>query len=240
MKKAKPFHFKQFLIHHDQCAMKVGTDGVLLGAWANVLEDEHVLDIGTGSGLISIMLAQRNATAHITGIEIDESAARQALSNASLSPWKERLEMLHFSFQDFISMTEKKFNHIVSNPPFFQEGTNTSSKERNMARQTVSLTFEEIISGANQLLLENGKLSIILPVAESRLFYKIAIQYGFNLNRKLNVKSKKEKNIERILMEFSKKEKIPLKEKTLIIQHEKRNDWTDSYIELTGDFYLKM
>ena len=240
MKKAKPFHFKQFLIHHDQCAMKVGTDGVLLGAWADVLGDGNLLDIGTGSGLIAIMLAQRNAATHITGIEIDESAARQALWNTSLSPWKERLEILHLSFQDFIQSNQQQFSHIVSNPPFFQEGTNTSSKERNMARQTVSLSFEEIISGADNLLLKDGKLSVILPVTESDIFNKIAQQYGFYLNRKLEVKPKKDKNIERILMEFSKKEKIILEQKILIIQHEKRNDWTDDYIELTGDFYLKM
>lgn len=240
MKKAKPFHFKQFLIHHDQCAMKVGTDGVLLGAWANTLGNELILDLGTGSGLIAIMTAQKNKSARIIGIEIDESAALQAQQNISLSPWFERLEITHSSFQDYIKINTKKFDHIISNPPFFQEGTNTSSKERNMARQTISLTFEEIVSGTNKLLLEDGKLSVILPVLESQLFEKIAHNNGFYLNRKLEVKPKKEKNIERILMEFSREEKTEIEIKTLIIQHEKRNDWTDDYIELTKAFYLKM
>lgn len=220
--------------------MKVGTDGVLIGAWADISTDNQILDIGTGSGLIAIMAAQKNTAAEIIGIEIDEPAALQAQENAAISPWKDRLNIQHISLQKFIIANRIKFDHIISNPPFFKKGTSTKSIERNQARQTYTLTFEDIILATKELLSSLGKMSIILPPLEAELFISIAKKNNFHLNRQLNVKSKKEKNIERILMEFSQNQVDKIEIKELIIQHEQRNDWTEDYIKLTKDFYLKM
>jgi tRNA1Val (adenine37-N6)-methyltransferase len=239
-KSIKPFLFKQFKIYHDHCAMKVGTDGVLLGAWTYLATDNQVLDIGTGSGLIAIMTAQKNTTAQIIGIEIDEAAALQAQENAKNSPWKNRLNIQHISLQEFVIKNNIIFDHIISNPPFFKKGTSTKSAERNQARQTYTLTFEDIILSAKKLLSLSGKISVILPPLEAELFISIANRNNFYLNRQLNIKPKKEKSIERVLMEFSQKKIAEIEIKELIIQHEQRNDWTDDYIQLTGDFYLKM
>ena len=239
-KSIKPFLFKQFKIYHDRCAMKVGTDGVLLGAWTNLSTDNQILDIGTGSGLIAIMAAQKNETAQIIGIEIDEAAALQAQENIVISPWKNRLNIEHISLQEFVIKNNIIFDHIISNPPFFKIGTSTKNPERNHARQTYTLTFEDIILSAKKLLSPLGKLSVILPPLEAELFIDMANKNNYYLNRQLNVKPKKEKNIERILMEFNQQKIDNIEIKELIIQHEKRNDWTEDYIELTKEFYLKM
>lgn len=239
-KTAKPFLFKQFRIYHDRCAMKVGTDGVLLGAWVNVKSDNQILDIGTGSGLIAIMAAQKNETAKITGIEINKAAAIQAKENTMISPWKNRLGIQHISLQEFTIKTHHKFDHIISNPPFFKKGTSTKSIERNQARQTYTLSFEDIISSAKVLLGPFGKISVILPPLEAEQFISIAQKNNYHLHRQLNIKPKKDKKTERILMEFQQKKTEKIDKKELVIQHEKRNDWTDDYIQLTRDFYLKM
>lgn len=233
----RPFQFKQFSIFHDQCAMKVGTDGVLLGAWADVQNDNHILDIGTGSGLIAIMLAQRNSKAMIHGIEIDPKASAQAINNANNAPWNERISIENTALQNY--STDQLFDHIITNPPYFKKGTETPTTERNNARQQLTLSFKDIIAHSISLLNKNGKLSLILPTEESREFISIADEFNLRLSRRLNVRPKKDKKIERVCMEFSLKEKKNVTTE-LIIQHEERNDWTDEYIQLTGDFYLKM
>lgn len=240
MKKIKPFRFKQFEIYDNQCAMKVGTDGVLLGAWANIEQEKRILDIGTGSGLIALMMAQRNKKALITGIEIDAAASEQAMQNVARSAWAERVRIQHISLQDFVVQTDMKFQHIVSNPPYFEMGTLASNLTRQQARQRSELSFFDLIFLSKKILEEEGKISVILPTKEGLSFTSLAHQHGFFLSRKWNVKPKKEKNIERVLLEFSLTPPSYIIEETIIIQHEKRNDWTEEYIRLTGAFYLKM
>ncbi len=237
-RKKKPFRFKQFEIHHDQCAMKVGTDGVLLGAWADSDNHSHILDLGTGSGLIAIMQAQKNTNARIVGLEIDEASASQAKYNIGISPWKDRLEIVHIDANTFES--EILFDHIITNPPFFEVATHALGKERQNARQQSSLTFEDIIQFVRKWLRSKGKFSIILPTNEARLFMEMALGNNLFPSRILEVFPKKEKPVERWVMEFILEEKRTCLKESLIIQHEKRNDWTVEYIQLTKAFYLKM
>ncbi len=239
IKNKKPFHFKQFKIYQDQTAMKVGTDGVLLGAWADIKSDKDILDIGTGTGLIAIMSAQKNKKSQITGIEIEELAYKQAVENCNLCSWSNRIKIHHQSLQEFTLNPDLKFDHIITNPPFFTSDNISKNKARDIARNTDTLSQDDIIQSLEILLTFNGKLSIILPVNEGELFQEKIKQKAYHLNRLTNVKPKKEKRIERLIMEFS-KEKKEFITTELIIQKEKRNDWTKEYIELTKDFYLKM
>ncbi len=234
----KSFRFKQFEIYHDQCAMKVGTDGVLLGAWATIKGDKNVLDIGTGTGLIAIMLAQRCPTAgEIHGVELDEAAYFQALENRDNSPWANRIDVFHTKIQDFDNIV--KYDLIVSNPPFFLAGTKSLNQQRNQARHTNELPFEELLKSVAKLLTNEGRFSIILPYEEGKLFEQQAINYQLYCNRKTAVRSKKEKPLERLLLEFERQDK-PIQENELTIQYEQRNDYTEDYIALTKDFYIIM
>ncbi len=237
--KRQPFRFKQFSIADDMCAMKVGTDGVLLGAWAKTESAKRILDIGTGSGLIAIMSAQKNKTAEITGIEIEKNAAMQAQENCRISPWNNRLEIIHIPLQDYFVSEEEKFDYIISNPPFFNTYNSAIKNNRNIARQTDFLSQDDLIKGISELLSQDGKCAIILPHEEGMDFIEKLITNGFFIQRLTEVHPKKNKKIERILIEFSKC-KSTLEKNKLIIQHEKRNDWTADYIKLTHEFYLKM
>ncbi len=239
-KKRRPFQFKQFSIADDHCAMKVGTDGVLIGAWADTTQHQNILDIGTGSGLMAIMTAQKNKTTKIIGIEIDESAAKQASENVYNSPWANRIKIIHSPLSDFIQTHTKKMDHIITNPPFFVTPAAAKNQKRNQARNTESLTQDELIYSVNLLLTQEGSFSLILPVNEGEIFIKKMKENNFFLQRICHVRPKKEKKTERLLMEFSKREPYQIIEEELIIQHEKRNDWTEDYIQLTKEFYLGM
>lgn len=217
--------------------MKVGTDGVLIGAWANHDGAKQILDIGTGTGLIAIMAAQKNTIAQIDAIDIDESASRQAEKNSSLCPWSTRIEVFHTGLQDF--STSKKYQSIVCNPPFFNAGTASHKNKRQIARHTSTLSYSDLLQGIQRLLDTNGKFSLILPYLEGLGFIKLAKDSQLLLTKLTEVHSKKEKPIERLLMEFQRKEQT-LQKNQLIIQFEQRNDWTPEYIELTKAFYLKM
>jgi tRNA1Val (adenine37-N6)-methyltransferase len=236
----KPFRFKQFEIYHNECAMKVGTDGVLIGAWADVSKAQTILDIGTGTGLIAIMAAQKNKNAQIIGIDIDKSAVKQALKNVKLCAWNERLQIKHLSIQSFKEKyPTSHFDAIVSNPPFFKAGSKAPQHQRHIARHAAILSHVDLIQSVKQLLSSDGKFSLVLPTLEGKDFQLLALEYGLYLTRICKVHSKKNKPVERLLMEFQKR-KSPLISENLIIQHEARNDWTDEYIRLTRAFYLKM
>ena len=236
----KPFLFKQFRIFHDECAMKVGTDGVLIGAWTDVIDAKSVLDIGTGTGLIAIMMAQKNSIANIDAIDIDNDAYHQALKNVDFCPWKDRISIYHKSIQDFIDeKSATKYNAIVCNPPFFNAGTASKVSNRQIARHTNTLSYDDLIDAVCELLAKDGKFSLILPRLEGIEFQEIAKTKGLYLARLTEVQSKKEKPVERLLMEFQREEKQMVKSQ-LIIQYESRNDWTPDYIALTKAFYLKM
>lgn len=230
------FQFKQFKVAQDQCAMKVGTDGVLLGAWAEANSPNTILDIGTGTGLIALMLAQRFPKAAIKALEIDASAAKQAKENFKQSPWNDRLNAIHTPLQTFNS--GKQFDLIVSNPPYFENVSKAKSTERTQARHTDALSFETLIDQGANLLSKKGTIALILPSKEKENVVRIALEKELHLHRICWVKGSKNTPIKRVLMQFSFQEKV-LEENTLVIE-KLRHQYTEEYILLCQDFYLKM
>lgn len=238
-KKSAPFHFKQFSIAQDLCTMKVGTDGVLLGAWAETDNASNILDIGAGTGVIAIMLAQRAENAMIDAVEIDEIACTQASENMQASPWSKRLNPIQDAIQDYARTSTKQYDLIVSNPPFFTGGTFSNEEYRNVVRHTVKLPNGDLLAAVRSLLADSGKFCVILPTIEGLRFQERAQNYRLFCTKMTEVKPKDDKPVERLLLQFEKTPK-PLVENSLVIQFEKRNHYTEDYIALTGDFYLKM
>jgi tRNA1Val (adenine37-N6)-methyltransferase len=230
------FKFKQFTIFQDQCAMKVGTDGVLLGAWTEVEKSENILDIGTGTGLIALMLAQRSM-AKIDAVEIDERSCIQAKENVALSPWKERIKIYHFSIQDYTNCCSMRYNLIISNPPFFENASKASKPARTVARHTDLLSPIDLLNVAKQLLKEDGRLAVIYPTEAANSFQNMAQEYGFFCHQKLFVKPTPTSSVKRILMEFSLNSNN-YAENTLTIETD-RHRYTPEFIDLVKDFYLK-
>ncbi len=230
------FQFKQFIIYQDKCAMKVNTDGVLLGAWTDNFDAQHILDIGTGTGLIALMLAQRS-NASIDAIEIDEEAATQASQNCVNSIWKDRISVHCCSFQEFTEKNSPKYDLIVSNPPYFIQSLKSPKQNKNTARHTDSLSFEELIAGSKKLLLPNGKLSVILPFDSGETFINLAKEKDFHLARKTIVCSKENLPPKRILLTFSLENADCLIDK-LIIETEQRHQYSEEFKKLTEEFYL--
>ncbi len=235
----KPFYFKQFSIYQDRCTMKVGTDGVLLGAWADVENARTALDIGAGCGVIAIMLGQRNTGLRIHAVEIDQAAAEQAKENARNAPWGDRIEVFNTSIQDFAKMHAGQYDLIVSNPPFFSGGTFSHNQDKNSVRHTVKLPHGDLLAAVRTLLTDSGRFCVILPYIEGLRFQELAQHYNLYCTRIMEVQPKQEKPVERLLMQFEKNDK-PLNKKNLVIQHEGINVWTEAYVALTGAFYLYM
>jgi tRNA1Val (adenine37-N6)-methyltransferase len=233
---SKPFKFKQFVIEQDRCAMKIGTDGVLLGAWVDVSNVANILDIGTGTGVIAIMLAQRSAGAHVDGVEIDADAAIQAKENMDRSPFAARLSVAHGSIQDFAKTAEYKYDLIVSNPPFFTGGTFSANQDKNNVRHTVKLPHGDLLLATHRLLNPKGRFCVVLPFLEGLRFCEIARSYHFYCTKMTEVLPKKDKGVERLLLQFELDEKETIKDE-LVIQHDKRNDFTNEYQALCKEFY---
>ena len=232
------FTFKQFHIDHSRCAMKVGTDGTLLGAWVRLPDTTRsILDIGTGSGLIAIMAAQRSAEAHITAIDIDADCVAQARLNAEASPWGDRISVQHTSLQEFA--TEERFDVIVSNPPYFIDSLTSPDAGRTTARHTATLPFEELVSGVKRLLAPDGHFSLILPTVEAERFISAARGILF-LSRRCDVFPKPSAAVKRVMMEFSLSPQLPPLSEQLTIESDTHHDYTEEYRALTQDFYLKM
>lgn len=229
------FSFKQFTVYHDRCAMKVGTDGVLLGAWADVDTARRVLDIGTGTGLISLMLAQRS-NARIKAIDIDMDAVEQARSNVAASPWKDRIEVERQDICHFTS--ESLFDVIVSNPPYFVDSLKCSDGQRNTARHTDNLDFRDLIASVARLLHPEGVFSVIIPTDGKEHFLTIATSYGLHLSHQTLIHTTPVAEPKRALLAF----KFSLNEcitNDLIVELS-RHVYSKEYIELTKDFYLRM
>jgi tRNA1Val (adenine37-N6)-methyltransferase len=231
------FQFKQFKIIQEKSAMKVGTDGVLLGAWANVENAKNILDIGTGTGLIAIMLAQR-CKAQITAVEIEKDAAREAIQNIANSSWKKLIEVENISFQEFVQNTSRKYDLIVSNPPFFVNSWKKKTVAATIARHTDTLSFAELIDGVVKLLKSEGRFSVVLPLDASDEFIRKANSRGLHLNIQTLVKPKSNKAANRCLLTFSNIEH-PLTKDELIIHNNEETDYSSAYKSLTKDFYLK-
>lgn len=232
------FQFKQFRIVQERSAMKVGMDGVLLGAWVNALGVDQILDIGTGAGLIALMLAQKNALAEIDAIEIDSDACNEAAFNVQQSDWSSRIKLFCLSFQEFAAETEKKYDLIVSNPPFFGNGVKAPDETRAQARHADALPLDVLISGAAKLLNENGQIALILPTEQLQEIKNLAEINGLFLSRLCRVKPNPVRPEFRILIELCNRP-TTLQEETLMIEFERHHDYTPEYRELTKEFYLK-
>ncbi|MCW3787836.1 tRNA1(Val) (adenine(37)-N6)-methyltransferase [Plebeiibacterium sediminum] len=232
------FKFKQFTVEQGLAAMKVGTDGVLLGAWCNCMKAKTILDVGTGTGLIALMCAQRNQKATIDAVEIEKQAYSQALLNVNNSLWEQRIKVINDSFQNYIKQVNDKYDLIVSNPPFFNDSLKNDCHKKSLARHTDTLSFEELILGVITLLDEEGIFSVVLPSDLKTEFTLIAEQNGLFLNRILHVKPTPSKAEKRILLEFG-KNPIELEENTMILEEFGRHGYSEYYKELTKDFYLK-
>lgn len=230
-----PFQFKQFSIQQNNTAMKVGTDGVLLGCWSATREG-HILDIGTGTGLIAIILAQRTKTALIDAVEVEAEAYDQANSNIKSCSWSNRITTYNLTIQHFETTT--KYDLIISNPPFFIDSTKAPGTERNTARHTDSLSFSDLVLSVVRLLSPEGIFSIILPINEASIFTNLAAAQNLLLNRKCLIKPNPNRAPKRVLMEFSFLESDIVSEE-LTIETETRHQYTKEYISLTKDFYLK-
>ncbi|WP_372751761.1 tRNA1(Val) (adenine(37)-N6)-methyltransferase [Labilibaculum sp.] len=233
------FDFKQFRINQEGSAMKVGTDGVLLGAWTDISQAKHILDLGTGSGLIAIMIAQRSQSeVMIDAVEIESSSYEQAVDNFTKCRWSSRLNAFHSSFQDFSLTNQQKYDLIVSNPPYFLNGLKAKNESRTQARHADHLPFEELLSGALAQLSESGTLSLILPVDEGEYFVRLARLTGFYLKRKCAVLPNPGKSAKRFLLEFA-LQKCEPEYSELVVENGQRHVYSPAYIELTKEFYLK-
>lgn len=238
MAKNNYFQFKQFKIIQEKAAMKVNTDGVLLGAWTNIHEVGTVLDIGTGTGMIALMIAQR-CDAIITGVEIEKNAAEEAVQNVQNSKWGNRILIQNCSFQYFAANTNDKFDLIVSNPPFFTNGVKNANPHLSMARHNCMLPFADIVAGAVKLLTETGKLSLILPFGLAKEFNEKANVSGLFLNRLTEVKPFPNKQPNRSLMEFGNR-KINFKKSQMSVFSDVGNDYSQEFKNLVAGFYLKL
>lgn len=230
------FQFKQFTIHQDRTPMKVGTDGVLLGAWADIRNAIHILDIGTGTGLIALMSAQRNPLARIDALEIEPNACEQAAENIQNSPWSARVHIHPDSLQNYIS--PYRFDSIICNPPFFRQSTKTPEKGRTLARHDDTLPHTELIEHVSRLLQPEGNFSVILPSAEAIRLMEYAQKFSLYPQRITYVLPNPGKPPKRYLIEFA----FTLREYTeneLIIE-QSRHHYSPEYIRLTQAFYLKL
>jgi tRNA1Val (adenine37-N6)-methyltransferase len=234
------FQFKQFSVEQDRCAMKIGTDGVLIGAWTPIDNNPFsILDIGTGTGIIALLLAQRSAAEQIDALEIDEDAYEQATDNFENSPWNNRLFCFHAGLDEFVEEPEEEYDLIVSNPPFYTEEYKSSNYQRDLARFQDAMPFENLIEAAALLLSENGIFSVIIPFKEESTFLAIAKEYKLFPLKITRVKGTPTSEIKRSLLAFSRNEIANFSVSELIIETA-RHSYTQEYIALTKDFYLMM
>ncbi len=232
------FKFKRFAIEDRRASMKVGTDGVLLGAWVNINGNEQrILDIGTGSGLIALMIAQRTESSRVDAVEIDESSAEQAAENIVASPWRDRVEAICSDIKCYESV--EKYDLIVTNPPYFVDSLLSPNSGRTMARHTTQLSFSELIQSVIRLLDNAGRFALILPASEAQIFDKEAVGY-LSLVRRCAVYGRADLPVKRYMSEYIlASDTCALSSESIVIEGETRGAYTDEYRELTRDFYLK-
>jgi tRNA1Val (adenine37-N6)-methyltransferase len=218
--------------------MKVGTDGVLLGAWTDVKEAKNILDVGTGTGLIALMIAQRTQSdTIIDAVEINDEAIMDARENFEQSPWKEKLRLYHTSVQEF--MPNNKYDLIISNPPYFTKSFRSPNPKRHLARHTDSLTFNDLLYTAQRLLRPQGRLSIVLPYSEGIHFHSLSAQFSLHCIRQWSFRTRENKPIERWLLEFS-STPAPSSSDEILLYQSTGEQWSEQYKNLTRNFYLKI
>ncbi|WP_124978739.1 tRNA1(Val) (adenine(37)-N6)-methyltransferase [Nonlabens xiamenensis] len=247
------FKFKQFEVEQDRCAQKIGTDAVLLGAWMEAEDPKTVLDVGTGTGVIALMAAQRFPLAQIEAVELDEQAFEQATDNFENSPWNDRLFCFHASFQEFCAEMEEPYDLIVSNPPFFDSQMLNENHEpetrRKQARFDDSLSFEDLIGGVKYLLADEGTFTCIIPKAREQQMIEIALEHGMTVSRISDVKGRADVPSKRSLIAFRNdpnsvpkqnglNNEVSIPDRSLLIIEKSRHNYTEEYKNLTRDFYL--
>jgi tRNA1Val (adenine37-N6)-methyltransferase len=230
------FRFKQFTINQGQSVFKVGTDGVLLGASADLKGGKRILDVGTGTGLIAIMAAQRS-NASIVAIEPELSSFHQACENVLNCKWKERIEVLNLGLNEFSAAFSEKFDLIISNPPFFRDSLKNPDPDKSASRHNDSLTSNDILQSAVKLLNSGGNLQLILPYTEGTLFITEASQFGLFCTRIIKIKPYPSGEIIRLIMKFERIKK-PVTESFITIETGTRHHYTEYYKDITKDFYL--
>lgn len=230
------FKFKKFIIFQDKCAMKVGTDGVLLGCWANNLTKKNILDVGTGTGLIALIVSQRYPYSKVSAIEIDKNSFSQAKENIENSKFSKQIEVFNISLQNFANEIDRKYDLILSNPPYFNKSLKSFDENKNIARHTEYLSYDDLLKSSSKLLSKNGAICIILPSAEEQNILNLAKINGLFLNHKVYVQTTPNKSHKRILFKFSLKKTKEIIS-TLIIENSRHN-YSDEFNELIKDFYL--
>jgi len=233
----QPFRFKQFSVAHDRCTHKVGTDAVLLGSWVNISEtDRHILDVGTGSGVIALMLAQRTGERTlIDAIDIHPHDADQARENAANSPWPGKINVHLASAQNFTS--ENRYDLIVSNPPYFSKSLLPPDSKRSAARHTGDLSFEDLLQTVVRLLAPDGRVAVILPLAEASHFTDLAAGVSLYPFRRTNFRTRVHKPVERVLLELSMQRMVATTSDLTL--YNSGDEWSDAHRELTRDFYIR-
>ena len=236
---AKPFQFKQFSVAQDRCEMKVGTDAVLLGAWSALDHMPNtILDIGSGTGILALIMAQRSTAELIDALEIDADAYEQCVYNFETSDWGDRLFCYHASLDEFVGEIEDTYDLIISNPPFYTDHFKSRNEARNKARFEDALPFEELLTSVSKLLSVTGQLNVIIPFSEEINFISLAKNVDLYPIRILRVRGLEESPVKRSLISFTFQEnKIEVSELTIEIT---RHHYTNDYINLTKDFYLKL
>jgi len=230
------FHFKQFSLSDDKSAMKIGTDAVLLGSWVEIESVHRILDVGTGSGIIALMMAQRTQ-ARIDAVEIDAVTAEQANSNFAISPWAERIHIHISSVQHFAALHHSAYDLIISNPPFFANSLKSPDPNRSIARHNDSLPVNEFMQSADRLLNDHGKLTVIIPAEKSKSWIMEASIFDFVHTRCMNIIPRKGKPVHRVMMEFCRNGLQPAEEEILEIL-DTDGKYTENYKRLTSEFYL--
>ena len=234
------FKFKQFAINQDRCAMKIGTDAVLLGAWCPIDNNpKSILDIGAGTGVLALMLAQRTNADQIDALEIDEEAYEQCVENFEASAWADKLFCYHAGLDEFVDEPEDEYDLIISNPPFYSEDFKTENEQRDLARFQDAMPFEDLIEAADLLLSENGTFAVVIPYKEEERFIDLCAEYELYPVKATRVKGSHKTPIIRSLLAFKRFELSVLTADELVVEIN-RHEYTDDYINLTQDFYLKM
>jgi tRNA1Val (adenine37-N6)-methyltransferase len=232
----RPFHFRQFSLNHHRSTMKTGTDAVLLGSWCNVENVKTALDIGSGSGIISLFVAARSR-ARVTAVEIDAASVEESVGNFKSSPFAGRMQVVETNIGDFFS--EQKFNLIVSNPPFFTGDLHSPDKRRTSARHTETLSFYDLCLAANRLLSEDGRFCVVLPYSQKTVFEQTAEKNHLFVQRVLLIFPRRGMEPNRVNIEFGRSKTKEIK-KGIFVVREENNKFTDQYREWLGRYYLSI
>lgn len=230
------FKFKEFSIQQDQAAMKVGTDSILLGSWVALDQVDSILDIGTGTGLLALMLAQRSNATIIDAVEIDAAAHEQAVTNFENSPWGDRLFCYHSSIQEFATEVDEKYDLIISNPPYFNPDAIQSVTQKNIARQTHLLNHITLLRNTKELISTTGSCAFVLPYEMEKFFVDLAKNMGLFLFRILRTKDTKKASLKRSLLQF-KLQETAFEAQELVLKNIDKT-YSDEFIALTEAFYL--